>query len=44
MENAVYLNIYDISGANKFLHCLGIGVYHTTININDQEYKFGAHN
>jgi deubiquitinase DESI2 len=37
----VYLNIYDISSLNGFLHPVGIGLYHTGIEINGVEYMYG---
>lgn len=27
----IYLNIYDLSPANYYLHSLGVGIYHTGI-------------
>ena len=38
----VYLNIYDISRCNSVLHWLGIGIYHTSVQILDIELKYGA--
>ena len=43
MLTAVYLNIYDLTPLNKFLDCLGIGAYHSAIQIFDTEFSFGAH-
>ena len=40
----VYLHIYDLfSSINYYLHPLGIGIYHTSIQINNTEYWFGGH-
>ena len=36
----IYLNIYDISCFNKILRFMGIGIYHTGIQIFDTEFAF----
>lgn len=36
----IYLNIYDISVCNKILRLLGIGIYHSAIQIFDTEFAF----
>lgn len=36
----IYLNIYDISSFNKILRMLGVGIYHTGIQIFDTEFAF----
>ncbi|KAL4442582.1 hypothetical protein ABPG74_006984 [Tetrahymena malaccensis] len=43
MAVEVYLNVYDITKMNSFIGCLGLGLYHTGIQINNVEYRFGAH-
>lgn len=40
-ETPIYLNIYDISPMNGILHPIGLGLYHTGIEINDIEYVYG---
>jgi deubiquitinase DESI2 len=37
----VYLNIYDIYPFNDFLHPIGLGFYHTGIEIHGIEYIYG---
>jgi len=39
----VYLNIYNVSGANKFLEFLGFGFYHTSIELFKHEFSYGGH-
>ncbi|KAG6528236.1 deSI-like protein At4g17486 [Zingiber officinale] len=39
----LYLNIYDISPVNKYLYYLGIGIFHSGIEVHGMEYGFGAH-
>ena len=39
----IYLNIYDLSPANYYLHSLGLGAYHSGVQIGQIEYSFGAH-
>ena len=43
MATLIYLNIYDLTPFNKFLDCLGIGAYHSAVQIFDTEFSFGAH-
>lgn len=38
----VYLKIYHLSIINMFLQIFGLGIFHTTIEINQYEYSFGA--
>lgn len=40
---SIYLNIYDLTSMNSLLSCLGFGAYHTSIQIFDTEFSFGAH-
>ncbi len=38
----VYLNVYHVAKIiNLILQIFGIGIYHTTLEINDYEYSFG---
>lgn len=39
----VVVNVYDMSEQNKWLYCLGIGIYHSAVEIHGVEYAFGAH-
>jgi len=39
----VYINIYDLSHANKYLNYIGLGAYHTGVVIENREYSFGGH-
>ena len=43
MATSIYLNIYDLTPLNKYLDCLGIGAYHSAVQIFDTEFSFGAH-
>jgi hypothetical protein len=38
----VFLNIYHISKVNCFLKLFGLGLYHTSLEIDDIEYSFGS--
>lgn len=38
----VFLIVYHLSWINYILQILGFGVYHTTIEVYDTEYSFGA--
>lgn len=38
----VFLNVYDILKLNCFLRIFGLGLYHTTIEIDDLEFSFGS--
>jgi len=39
----IYLNVYDLTQINYYLHSFGIGAYHTGVQIGYQEYSFGYH-
>ncbi|KAJ8634839.1 hypothetical protein MRB53_009106 [Persea americana] len=39
----VYLNVYDITVMNGCAYFLGLGVYHSGVQVYDVEYAFGAH-
>ncbi|VDP05538.1 unnamed protein product [Soboliphyme baturini] len=39
----VYLNVYDMYWVNDYLSNLGIGVYHTGVEVHDWEYGYGGH-
>ena len=40
IHNQVYLNIYNITKSNDFFHMLGMGIYHTGVQIRGKEYAF----
>lgn len=39
----VILHVYDLSNSNTFLHAFGVGIYHTGVQIKDQEFMFAGH-
>ncbi|KAL8113583.1 deSI-like protein At4g17486 [Apium graveolens] len=39
----VYLNVYDLTSMNGYAYWLGLGVYHSGVQVHGQEYAFGAH-
>lgn len=39
----VYLNIYNVSSFNKFSEFLGVGFYHTSVEIYNHEFSYGGH-
>ncbi|KAG7973342.1 hypothetical protein I3843_07G223000 [Carya illinoinensis] len=39
----VYLNVYDLTPINGYAYWLGLGVYHSGVQVHDVEYGFGAH-
>jgi hypothetical protein len=38
----VFLNLYDLASVNCLLHPMGIGAYHSAIQIKDSEFCYGA--
>lgn len=38
----VFLNVYHISKINYLFKFFGLGLYHTTIEIDDVEYSYGS--
>ncbi|GFP82772.1 desi-like protein at4g17486 [Phtheirospermum japonicum] len=40
---AVHLNVYDLSSINGYAYWLGLGVYHSGVQVDEVEYAFGAH-
>ncbi|KAL8056274.1 hypothetical protein ABFX02_04G108900 [Erythranthe guttata] len=40
---AVHLNVYDLTSANGYAYWLGLGVYHSGVQVHGIEYAFGAH-
>ncbi|KAK6912526.1 PPPDE peptidase domain [Dillenia turbinata] len=39
----VYLNVYDLTSINGYAYWLGLGVYHSGVQVHGIEYGFGAH-
>ena len=40
----VYLNVYDLhADVNKYAYKMGIGVFHSGVQIGSTEYTFGGH-
>ncbi|CAL0325925.1 unnamed protein product [Lupinus luteus] len=39
----VYLNVYDLTSINGCSYWVGLGIYHSGVQVNDVEYAFGAH-
>uniref|UniRef100_A0A804HUP0 PPPDE domain-containing protein n=1 Tax=Musa acuminata subsp. malaccensis TaxID=214687 RepID=A0A804HUP0_MUSAM len=39
----VYLNVYDLTLMNGYMYWVGLGVFHTGIEVHGVEYAFGAH-
>ncbi|CAN4098427.1 unnamed protein product [Withania somnifera] len=39
----VYLNVYDLTPMNAYAYWLGLGVYHSAVQVHGVEYAFGAH-
>ena len=37
----IYLNIYDLSPINYYLQSIGLGAYHTGVQIGNIEYSYG---
>lgn len=39
----VYINVYDLTEYNNYLYWLGLGIYHSGLEVHGTEYAFGAH-
>lgn len=39
----VYINVYDLTPINGYAYWLGLGVYHSGVQVHGVEYAFGAH-
>ncbi|KAI3802615.1 hypothetical protein L1987_30755 [Smallanthus sonchifolius] len=39
----VYLNVYDLTSMNGCAYWLGLGVYHSGVQVHGVEYAFGSH-
>jgi len=43
MKIPVYLNVYDLHHANSYGYFVGLGAFHSGVEIGDKEYAFGGH-
>ena len=41
-KEMVYLNVYDLHQANDYLHPLGVGAYHSGVEIGGKEWTFAG--
>ncbi|KAJ8526735.1 hypothetical protein K7X08_029212 [Anisodus acutangulus] len=39
----LYLNVYDLTPVNNYLYWVGLGVFHSGIEVHGLEYGYGAH-
>ncbi|CAI0440662.1 unnamed protein product [Linum tenue] len=39
----VFLNVYDLTAINGYAYWVGLGVYHSGVQVHNVEYAFGAH-
>ncbi|KAK9066313.1 hypothetical protein SSX86_013634 [Deinandra increscens subsp. villosa] len=39
----VHLNVYDLTSMNGYAYWLGLGVYHSGVQVHGVEYAFGCH-
>ncbi|KAJ4825980.1 hypothetical protein Tsubulata_050388 [Turnera subulata] len=39
----LYLNVYDLTPVNHYLYWVGLGIFHSGIEVHGMEYGFGAH-
>ncbi|KAM3208161.1 hypothetical protein ACQJBY_063072 [Aegilops geniculata] len=42
-SSPVFLNVYDVTPANGYARWLGLGVYHSGVQVHGVEYAYGAH-
>lgn len=42
-KEPVILNVYDLFNINEFVVPLGLGIFHTGIQVYDTEYTYGGH-
>lgn len=41
-KEPVILNVYDLSPMNQHLYSLGLGAYHSGLEVHGTEYSFGG--
>lgn len=39
----VYVNVYDLTEYNQYMYWIGLGIYHSGLEVHGVEYAFGAH-
>ncbi|KAL2653786.1 hypothetical protein R1flu_021914 [Riccia fluitans] len=39
----IYLNVYDLTPMNGYVYWIGLGIFHSGIEVHGSEYAFGAH-
>ena len=39
----IHVHVYDLVEANVYLHALGAGLYHTSVEVHGKEWAFGGH-
>ena len=39
----IQVHVYDLVEANVYLHALGAGLYHTSVEVHGREWAFGGH-
>ncbi|WKA11014.1 hypothetical protein VitviT2T_028550 [Vitis vinifera] len=39
----VYLNVYDLTPMNGYAYWVGLGIFHSVVEVHGVEYAFGAH-
>ncbi|GMH26655.1 hypothetical protein Nepgr_028498 [Nepenthes gracilis] len=42
-RSLLYLNVYDLTPLNGYLYWLGLGIFHSGIQVHGMEYSYGAH-
>lgn len=41
-QQKIILNVYDLHESNQYLYALGMGVFHSGVEVNGTEWSFGA--
>lgn len=42
-DTPVYLNVYDLTPMNGYVYWVGLGIFHSGVEVHGVEYAFGAH-